>query len=156
MHRTGLADKHMCQSKGEHKWIIKFNSICNQLYGTFSWGASHVQLREAAVTAGIKARNLVNFSTTRFANSKHLVYQIILDQYPAIMACLQHYIIEGERNRSGLEASNRDIRYKADKAVVLKEKIFNVEFLLLIAGLSDIYEQFGAVVQVLLESNLTF
>ena len=151
LHRTGLADKHMCQSKGEHKWIIKFNSICNQLYGTFSWGASHVQLREAAVTAGIKARNLVNFSTTRFANSKRLVYQIILDQFPAIMACLQHYIIEGERNRSGLEASNRDIRDKADKALELRGKIFNVEFLLLLAGLSDIYEQFGAVVQVLLK-----
>ena len=64
------------------------------------------------------------------------------------MNCLQQYILEGERNRNGLEASNRDIRDKADKAMELKGKIFNVEFLLLLAGLSDIYEQFGAVVQV--------
>ena len=155
LHKTGLADKHMCNKKGDHKWIIKFNSTCNQLYGTFSWGASHVKLREAAANAGIKPRNLVNFSETRFANSKRLVYQIILDQFPAIMACLQHYILEGERNRSGVEASNRDIRDKADKAMELKGKIFNVEFLLLLAGLSDIYEQFGAVVQVNFELWLT-
>lgn len=155
LHRTGLADKHMCHKKGDHKWIIKFNSTCNQLYGTFSWGASHVKLREAAVDAGIKPRNLVNFSETRFANSKRLVYQIILDQFPAIMGCLQHYIAEGESNRRGLEASNRDVRDKADKAMELKGKIFNVEFLLLLAGLSDIYEQFGAVVQVNFDILLT-
>ena len=71
------------------------------------------------------------------------------------MACLQHYILEGERNRSCVEASNRDIRDKADKAMELKGKIFNVEFLLLLAGLSDIYEQFGAVVQVNFELWLT-
>ena len=118
------------------------------MYGTFSWGASHVKLREAAINLGIKPRNLVNFSETRFANSKRLVYQIILDQFPAIMACLQHYIMEGERNRRGLEAFNRDIREKADKAMELKGKILNAEFLLLLSGLSDIYEQFGAVVQV--------
>ena len=148
LHRTGLVDKHACNKKGEHKWTIQFNSICNQIYGTFSWGASHVKLREAAASAGIKARNLVNFSDTRFANSKRRVYQLILDQFPAIMSCLQHYILEGEKNRSGLEAANRDIRDKADKAMELKGKILNVDFLLLLAGLSDIYEQFGAVVQV--------
>ena len=68
LHRTGLEDKRMCHKKGDHKWCIKFNSTCNQLYGTFSWGASHVKLREAAHSAGIKPRNLVNFSETRFAN----------------------------------------------------------------------------------------
>jgi hypothetical protein len=107
-----------------------------------------VKLREAAVGSGIRPRNLVNFSETRFANSKRRVYQIILDQFPAIMACLEQYILEGERNRSGLEASNKDIRDKADKASELKGKILNAEFLLLLAGLSDIYEEFGAVVQV--------
>ena len=96
LHRTGLADKHMSQSKGEHKWILNFNNICSQLYGTFNWGACNVHLKEAATAAGIKARNLVNFSTTRFANSKRRVYQLILDQFPAIMTCLQQYIIEGE------------------------------------------------------------
>jgi hypothetical protein len=133
----------MCHKKGDHKWCIKFNCTCNQLYGTFSWRASHSKLKEAAQSAGIKPRNLVNFSETRFANSKRLVYQIILDQFPAIMNCLQQYILEGERNRNGLEASYRDIRDKADKAMELKGKIFNVDFLLLLAGLSDIDEQFA-------------
>ena len=107
-----------------------------------------MKLREAALKAGIRPRNLVNFSETRFANSKRRVYQVILDMFPAIVACLDHYILEGERNRTRLEASNRDIRDKADKAKELKGKVMNAEFLLLLAGLCDIYEQFGRVVQV--------
>ena len=148
LHRTGLEDKHMCDEKGEHKWIVAFNKICQQLYGTFSWGASHVKLRNAARDLNIQPRNLSNFSPTRFANSKRRVYQIILGQVPAIMACLDYYIIEGEKNKSGDDASNKDIREKADTARELKGKIMNAEFLLLLSGLSDIYEQFGAVVQV--------
>lgn len=66
------------------------------------------------------------------------------------MKCVDHYIQEGEKNRNGLEAFNRDIREKADTAKGLKGKIMNADFLLLLAGLSDIYEQFGAVVQVLI------
>ena len=150
LHRTGLEDKHMCNAKGEHKWINAFNEICHQLYVTFSWGASHVKLRDAARSLDIRPRNLVNFSPTRFANSKSKVYQIILDQFPAIMVCLDHYIIEGEKNRSGLTASNKEIREKADTARELKGKIMNSEFLLVLSGLCDIYEQFGAVVQVIL------
>lgn len=48
-----------------------------------------------------------------------------------------------------MEASNRDLREKADTSKGLKGKIMNAEFLLLLSGLSDIYEQFGAVVQVI-------
>ena len=64
------------------------------------------------------------------------------------MSSLEYFIILGERNRSGCEASNKDIRDKGDTARELKGKIMNVEFLLLISELGDIYEQFGAVVQV--------
>ena len=56
--------------------------------------------------------------------------------FPAIMTCLDHYILEGERNRSGIEASNRDVREKADKAKELKGKVMNAEFLLLLSGFS--------------------
>ena len=150
LHKTGLEDKHMCNKEGEHKWIIAFNDICQQIYTTFSWGASHVKLRDAARSLNIKPRNLVNFSATRFANSKRKVYYLILDQFPAIIACLDFYIMEGEKNRSGPGAANTDIREKADTARQLKGKIMNTEFLLLLSGLCDIYEQFGAVVQVII------
>ena len=147
LHRTGIADKNV--SKDEvHKWIQKLNRTSQQIYGLFSWGASHVKLREAAVKLGIHPRNLVNFSATRFANSKRRVYQVIFEMFPAIMDCLNHYIQLGEDNRSGLEAANRDIRDKADTAKELKGKIMNAEFLLTLGGLCDLYEQFGRVVQV--------
>jgi hypothetical protein len=69
----------VCKEK-IHKWIGQFNDTCHRHFGTFHWGASHVKLREADLKAGIKPRNLVNFSETRFANSKRRVYQVILDQ----------------------------------------------------------------------------
>ena len=50
-------------------------------------------------------------------------------------------------NRSGEETSNARIREKGDEARTLKGKILNVDFLLLLSGLVDVYEQFGIIVQ---------
>ena len=147
LHLSGLADKHTCKAM-EHKWINKFNKTCQQIYGVFKWGASHVNLRNAALKLGIRPRNLVNFSETRFANSKRRVYQVIFEMFPAIIDCLNYYIKKGEDNRSGVEAANKDVREKCDMAKELRGKIMNVDFLITLAGLCDLYEQFGRVVQV--------
>ena len=50
-------------------------------------------------------------------------------------------------NRSGEETSNARIREKGVEARTLKGKILNVDFLLLLSGLVDVYEQFGIIVQ---------
>ena len=50
-------------------------------------------------------------------------------------------------NRSGEETSNAIIREKGEEAKTLKGKILNVDFLLLLSGLVDVYEQFGIIVQ---------
>ena len=44
-------------------------------------------------------------------------------------------------NRSGEETSNARIREKGDEARTLKGNILNVDLLLLLSGLVDIYEQ---------------
>jgi hypothetical protein len=44
-------------------------------------------------------------------------------------------------------AGHNHYLHKADKAKELIGKIFNLEFLLSLSGLSDIYEQFGVIVQ---------
>lgn len=49
---------------------------------------------------------------------------------------------------AGMGASDSVVREKADKARELKGKILNLNFLLKLSGLVDIYETFGAIVQV--------
>ena len=85
--------------------------------------------------------NLVNFSDTRFANSKRKVFKNI-HEFAPIISCLEHQIM------AGMGASDSVVREKADKARELKGKILNVNFLLTLSGLVDIYEMFGAIVQV--------
>ena len=62
-------------------------------------------------------------------------------------SCLEEQIKAGELNRPGLEAANTHVRTKADKAMGLIGKIFYLEFLLSLSGLSEIYEQFGVIDQ---------
>ena len=69
-------------------------------------------------------------------------------QFAAIITCLDDQIKAGVLNKSVLEASDSRIREKADKAMELKGKILNLSFVLNLSGLVDIYEQFGAIVQV--------
>ena len=70
-------------------------------------------------------------------------------QFAPIISCLDDKIEAGKNNRSGLEASDSKVRENADKAKELKGKILNLVFLLTLSGLVDIYEQFGAMVQII-------
>ena len=88
-------------------------------------------------------RNLVGFSETRFANSRRQVYANILHEFPAIMSCLEEQI-----TNSVIPTSDARSREKAAKAKELKGKILNVQFLLVLSGLADIYSQFGVVVNI--------
>ena len=121
---------------------------CSQIFNTFNWGANYEKFREATITWKLSLANLVNFSDTRFANSKRKVFKNIHSQFGPIIACLEEQIEAGRQNRSGLEAANTQVRNKADKAKELHGKILSLEFLLTLSGLADIYEQFGVVVQI--------
>ena len=93
-------------------------------------------------------RNLANFSETRFANSKRKVFKNCFLMLGPIVSCLEEQVLAAERNRSQLEAANSRIREKGDKARQLRGKLFNKKFVLLLAGVSDIYEMFGVAVQI--------
>ena len=82
----------------------------------------------------------MNFSDTRFANSKRKVFKNIHYQFAAIITCLEEQIKAGRQNRSGLEAANTQVRNKADKAKELLGKILSLDFLLTLSGLADIYD----------------
>lgn len=90
----------------------------------------------------------MTFSDTRFANSKRKVFKNIHHEFAPIITCLEDQIVAGVKQISGEAAPDKKTREKANEARTLKGKILNVEFLLTLSGLVDIYEQFGAIVQV--------
>ena len=114
----------------------------------FNWDANYEKFRESAASWRLSVSNLVNFSETRFANSKRKVFKNIHHQFAPIITCLEEQIEAGRQNRSGLEAPNTHVRNKADKAIELHGKILRLDFLLTLSGLADIYDQFGVIVQV--------
>ena len=65
----------------------------------FQVGANYEKFCEAAASWKLSLSNLVNFSDTRFANSKNIHHQ-----FAPIILCLKEQIEAGRQNRSGLEA----------------------------------------------------
>lgn len=144
LHKTGLVDKDVADKK---VWVTDITTICQQIFNTFNWGANYEKFREATTLWKLSLSNLVKFSETRFANSKRKVYKNIHHEFAPIITCLEDSIMAAVTNRSGEETSNARIREKGDEARTLKGKILNVDFLLLLSGLVDVYEQFGVIVQ---------
>ena len=67
------------------------------------------------------------------------------------MAVLESDIEKMISNHSGLEQADPIIREKGRKARELKGRLFNEEALLLLAGLCDLYEVFGELVNIVQE-----
>ena len=61
---------------------------------------------------------------------------------------MEDQISAGESNSRGLETANTKVREKARTAKELLGRILNADFLLTLSVLTDIYESFGAIVQV--------
>ena len=72
----------------------------------------------------------MNFSETRFANSKRKVFKDIHHRFAPIIICLVEHIEAGKQSRLGLEAANTQVRNKAAKATELHGKILSLDFLL--------------------------
>ena len=95
-------------------------SCCPQIFTTFNWGANYEKFREATALWRLTLSNLVNFSDTRFANSKRRVFKNILNQF------------------APFEAAFSKLRDNAAKAKEFLGRIFNEEFLLILSDLTDI------------------
>ena len=147
MHHLGLADKDVSK-KGEFKWLRDLSNTCRDIYTHLNWGNDHERLLETANQLKTPVRTLVNFSETRFANSKRRVFQNILLMIAPVLSVLEADILAAEKNRSGLEAANSKLREKGTNARELKARICNQQFLLQLAGVSDIYEQFGKIINI--------
>ena len=141
LHKSGLVDTHLCK-KDDFACVVSHTDVCQKLFKLFNWGANYEKLVAATTLWKLHLVSLVGFSDTRFAKSRRKVYTNIHHEFPAIMTCLETDIINAIAN-----ADSR-AREKGDKAKVLKGKILNVHFHLNLSGLADVYEQFGAIVNI--------
>ena len=141
LHKSGLVNTHLCK-KEEFAWVVSHTDVCQQLFKLFNWGANYEKLVAATKLWKLHLISLVGFSETRFANSRRKVYTNIHHEFSAIMTCLETDII------NAIENPDSRAREKGDKAKELKGKILNVHFLLNLSGLADVYEQFGAIVNI--------
>lgn len=98
------------------KWLRDMISHSQQIFNTFNWGANCEKFREATALWRLTLSNLVKFSDSRFANAKRKVFKNIHHQFTPIISCTKAQIMEGVRNRSGMEASDSKVRETADNA----------------------------------------
>ena len=81
----------------------------------------------------MKMRNLKTFSTTRFLNSVRAVFDTLVDNFKAVVRCLENIASSDD---TGSEAQKRIADAKAIKRKIL---------VLQLSGTSDLYENFGYV-----------
>ena len=148
----------MNNEKGEKvkklQWVSQLCFLCSQLYNRFNMGNYYEKLVAASEDIGIDFFALVNFSDTRFANSKRFVFLNVLRMLPALIRVLETDIARAEANKHQLEASDPYIQQKGAESRELRGKFFNQEILLLLAGVSDIYMLYGTLVCVSQEFRL--
>ena len=107
LYKTGLVDKHTTETM---VWLQDIISECQAIFKMFNWGSNYEKFREATAAWRLSLSNLVNFSDTRFANSKRKVFKNIHHQFAPIISCLDEKIEAGENNRYRLEASDSKVR----------------------------------------------
>ena len=118
-------------------WLVSLTSSCQQIYKKFNWGKNYQALVEMCEKLDMRMRNLKTFSTTRFPNSVRAVFDTLIDDYKAVVKCLED-IKDGED--SGSEA-----RKRADEAKAILRKVLSKSFVLQLSGTSDIYQNFGLI-----------
>ena len=136
------------------KWVAQLCLLCSQLYNRFNMGNYHEKLRAASEDSGIDFFALVNFSDTRFANSKRFVFWNVLRMLLPIIQVLETDITEAEANKCQLEATDQYIQQKGAESREMRGKLFNQETLLLLSGVVDIYQHYGVLVCVAQEFRL--
>ena len=147
MHKLGLIDKHISKSK-EFSWLADLCELCSTLYCKFDAGNYHERLVKAARENHCPMQALTNFSTTRFANSKRLVFRNILVMLEPIFHVLEDDIMRGYENRGGCQQANQTIRTNEASAKSLRGLSRNKYFILLLSGLTDLYNLFGIMVNI--------
>ena len=140
LHRAGLLEEKA--KKNDHnKWVINLCETLSTLYNDHSYGKNHEELIEISIALDVNFTQLQKFSKTRFANHAKKVFYSSYNDIPLI---IKHY--ENIKNDGENVTSSKEKRDKADHAQLMLNKIKNKAFILKLAGLVDIYNNFSVIV----------
>ena len=145
MHRLNLSDQKI---SAKFPFLVIIIQLCKDLHGKYNWGIQHESLRLMAEVEEEKFIQLSKFSDTRFANSKRRVFQNVLKMFHSICASLDADILADLNNLHLPEARVREIRERGEEARNMKGRLNNIKTVLELAGVSDIYEEFGRLVNI--------
>ena len=137
LHKIGVMETHI-RKEANFAWLVKLTEICQQIYKKFNWGKNYQALVEMCEQLDMRMRNLKTFSTTRFPNSVRAVFDTLIDDFKAVVKCLEN-IAYNERD------TGTDARKRADDAKGILRRILSKSFVLQLTGTSDLYENFGYV-----------
>ena len=85
---------------------------------------------------------------SRFANAKRFVFRNFWEMIKPVISVLESDITAEITNRSGTEAADPLIRKRGKEAKQIKGLLLNQTTLLQLAGLAEIYQIFGVIVNV--------
>ena len=130
-------------------WLEKLVSLCGQLYRMFMWGNYYDRLESAAGDLGMNFVALVNFSETRFANSKFLVFLKMLRNLEPVLFVLETDIERATANKNnGCEATVSSLQERGKVAREIRGRLRNQETLLQLSGVTDIYSLYGKLINI--------
>ena len=141
-----VLDKHISKNVD---WLENLVTLCGQLYRLFMWGNNYDKLETAAADLEMDFVALVNFSATRFANSKRLVFKKLLRNIEPILVVLETDIERATANKNnGCEATDSTLQEKGKEAREIRGRLRNQETLLQLSGVTDIYLLYGKLINI--------
>ena len=124
--------------------------MCRELYVKFNWGNYAARLSLTAQAGNVREMTLTNFATTRFANSKRNVFRSIYLMVKPMAQVFVEDILKDYNNenlsKQRLEARQSELKEKADMSYNLRGRLCTSKTLLRLAGVCDIYQIFGKIV----------
>ena len=88
LHKIGVIEIHI-RKDSEYAWLVNLTSTCQLIYKKFNWGKNYQALVEICEQLDMRMRNLKTFSTTRFPNSVRAVFDTLVDDFKAVIKCLE-------------------------------------------------------------------
>ena len=140
-HLTELLKKTHIRQDLDYSWLVSLTEACQKIYKKFNWGKNYQALVEKCDQLEMCLRNLKVFSTTRFPNSVHAVFDTLIDDFKPVVDCLRDIIA----NNTG---SSKEEKSRSDDAKAILRNIVKKNCVLQLAGTSDIYENFGHVANI--------
>eukprot|EP00112_Aurelia_sp_Birch-Aquarium-sp1_P022977 Seg6674.3 transcript_id=Seg6674.3/GoldUCD/mRNA.D3Y31 product="hypothetical protein" protein_id=Seg6674.3/GoldUCD/D3Y31 len=149
MHKAGTVEAHIRKDQS-FSWLVEVTDTVGRAFKSINWGQEFEHFFEVAER--LKADDSFSaqvfrglpcfYSETKFANHCAGVYKQLWKDYPAIIVTCEETQLEKS------QGSARD-RQKAEEARILKNQLFNKQFVTRLSGICDIYSVFGHGVNVL-------